>query len=191
MNGRGLRYILALDQAQKRRTLHKLENATWQSELTVERPQPDVILLNGQMDGRKIQAKLRAKPRETYLSSSGFHWINEYPFNLWRKPRRLRSPSVFSWQLIARRGVTFLPKTRRFAGHSNRKPLLKAAHFKLGRSAGVSDPANRQSTMTAELRSAFLPRYSSGKLTHPYSPQMAPDHPPRVYYAENKQISAY
>ena len=40
------------------------------------------LALAGGVDGRQIQAALRrADPSQFLLTSRGFHWINEYPFN--------------------------------------------------------------------------------------------------------------
>jgi hypothetical protein len=45
--------------------------------------EPDVLLLNGHMDNSKISLKLELNDWEkTRLIRRGFHWINEYPYNL-------------------------------------------------------------------------------------------------------------
>jgi predicted DCC family thiol-disulfide oxidoreductase YuxK len=45
-------------------------------------PEADVITLEGLFDGAEIVARLRRKADEQpLLTTRGFHWINEYPFN--------------------------------------------------------------------------------------------------------------
>jgi uncharacterized membrane protein YphA (DoxX/SURF4 family) len=84
MNGERLRYVLDLDLAKKKFALSKRQNtdAKWKSEFTVEQPQPELVLLDGKMDGRQIHAKLRRQPDDKFLLlNRGFHWVNEVPFN--------------------------------------------------------------------------------------------------------------
>jgi hypothetical protein len=82
MSGEGLRYILALDLAKRKFTLHKFEDPNWKADLAIDQQEPDLIVLDGQMDGHKIQAKMRRQPERTYpILNRGFHWINEYPFS--------------------------------------------------------------------------------------------------------------
>ncbi len=43
---------------------------------------PKTLVLDGTMSGKKIHATLHMDPaKEFLLTSRGFHWINEYPFN--------------------------------------------------------------------------------------------------------------
>src|SRR5215471_2902424 len=82
MSGERVRYVLDLDVAKKKFTLSKRADPKWKSELTVEQPQPELVLLDGKMDGRQVHAKLRRQPESKFLLlSRGFHWINEVPFN--------------------------------------------------------------------------------------------------------------
>jgi uncharacterized membrane protein YphA (DoxX/SURF4 family) len=56
----------------------------WKASFTIEtdKPAPGSILLSGEMDGKKIQAKLRKVELSNFLlNSRGFHWISEFPFN--------------------------------------------------------------------------------------------------------------
>lgn len=56
----------------------------WKANFTIEtdKPSPGSILLSGEMDGKKVQAKLRKLPLNNFLlNSRGFHWISEFPFN--------------------------------------------------------------------------------------------------------------
>lgn len=49
---------------------------------TLEQPESGVFTLNGKMEDHEIRAKFRRKDEKKFLlTSRGFHWINEYPFN--------------------------------------------------------------------------------------------------------------
>jgi len=67
---------------EKKFTLSKRGLLAWKAEFTYEKIQPDVMRLEGELDGRKIRAKLHHIPMPRFmLTTRGFHWINEYPFN--------------------------------------------------------------------------------------------------------------
>ncbi len=62
--------------------LTKRGDQTWESSFTLETLSPGLLTLNEEMDGKKIQAKLRKLDTESFpLNSRGFHWINEVPYN--------------------------------------------------------------------------------------------------------------
>ena len=47
-----------------------------------EQPSPDVLVLNGSLDGRKLRMQGRLFDRSNFLLvTRGFHWVQEYPFN--------------------------------------------------------------------------------------------------------------
>jgi hypothetical protein len=47
-----------------------------------EQPSPDVLVLNGSLDGRKVRMQGRLFDRSNFLLvTRGFHWVQEYPFN--------------------------------------------------------------------------------------------------------------
>jgi hypothetical protein len=48
---------------------------------TYERPEPNVLKIDGSLAGQSIRAKLRRTEQEFFLTNRGFHWINEYPLN--------------------------------------------------------------------------------------------------------------
>jgi hypothetical protein len=82
MSGERLRYALDLDLAKKKFALRKRADTNWKSEFAVEQPQPELVLLDGKMDGRQIHAKLRRQSDDKFLLlNRGFHWVNEVPFN--------------------------------------------------------------------------------------------------------------
>jgi hypothetical protein len=76
------RYLLKLDPDTKAMSLSRRDNPEWKSELQCKEGEPGVLTLEGKFDGRTLRAKLRRADAATFqLTSRGFHWINEYPFN--------------------------------------------------------------------------------------------------------------
>lgn len=49
--------------------------------LRYTRPRQDVLVLDGTMRGKTIHAVCTREPENFLLTSRGFHWISEYPFN--------------------------------------------------------------------------------------------------------------
>jgi uncharacterized membrane protein YphA (DoxX/SURF4 family) len=80
MDGHRRYFLLGLDKAKQTITLRTRNSATGKAELLYENPQPDLITLRGDFEGHSIQAKSHRMPK-FLLTSRGFHWINEYPFN--------------------------------------------------------------------------------------------------------------
>lgn len=50
------------------------------AEFTLENPQPDRLILEGEMDGQHVHAILQRTPIEFTLRKRGFHWIQNSPF---------------------------------------------------------------------------------------------------------------
>jgi len=90
MIGSGSNYALDLDREAKRMTLEKyqldaegktLQDANgkprklgnWRAELSFEEPEPDVLILDGQLDGRRMHARLR----KMALLRKSFRWISD------------------------------------------------------------------------------------------------------------------
>lgn len=62
-------------------TLTKPADKNWKATFAFVRPAPDQLVLDGTMDGHKIQLQLKLQDRDKFtLVNRGFHWINEYPF---------------------------------------------------------------------------------------------------------------
>lgn len=82
MSGERLRYRTDLDLPKKKLTLHKRDDPKWAADFAIDQPQPDSLVLQGQIDGRRIDAKMHRQDESKFLLlNRGFHWINEYPFN--------------------------------------------------------------------------------------------------------------
>jgi hypothetical protein len=76
------RYMLNLDFAKKLMTLTRFDDPAWKSVFSYKQPEPELLELEGTLDGKKIAAKLRRTDESALLlKSRGFHWINELPFN--------------------------------------------------------------------------------------------------------------
>jgi hypothetical protein len=76
------RYLLELDTEKRILGLAKRDDPGWKATLGYQQPEPDVLIVDGKLDGRSILAKLRRNdPKEFLLMSRGFHWVSEYPFN--------------------------------------------------------------------------------------------------------------
>ncbi len=76
------RYFLELDPIARQLVLTTIEDPDWKATLSYKKLGPDLLALEGPIDGRKIRAMARRAPTpEFLLVNRGFHWINEYPFN--------------------------------------------------------------------------------------------------------------
>ena len=71
-----------IDTGAKSISLTRRADQNWAAALSFDRPSPDRLTLSGEMDGKKIQMRLRLYPREKFLLvTRGFNWVQEYPFN--------------------------------------------------------------------------------------------------------------
>ena len=71
-----------IDVVAKSIVLTRAGNDKWSSTFSFDRPAPDRMTLQGEMDGKKIQMRLELFPRENFLLvTRGFNWVQEYPFN--------------------------------------------------------------------------------------------------------------
>jgi hypothetical protein len=71
----------SISDTDKTLTLTKPADKSWKATFAFVRPAPDQLVLDGAMDGHKIQLKLKLQDRDKFtLVNRGFHWINEYPF---------------------------------------------------------------------------------------------------------------
>jgi len=76
------RYSLMMDAAKRTFVLTRRDDPAWKSTLTYRRPETGRLLLEGTFDGKKVRAVLnRTDSPKFRLTTRGFHWINEYPFN--------------------------------------------------------------------------------------------------------------
>lgn len=82
MNDSRRRFNLVLDPVKKTMALTKREDPKAKFDFTYQQSGPGLMTVAGTMDGERFQAKLRRADSKSFLlTSRGFHWINEYPFN--------------------------------------------------------------------------------------------------------------
>jgi uncharacterized membrane protein YphA (DoxX/SURF4 family) len=75
------RFRLTLNESKRTMTVWRLEEPLKKFVIGYS-VAADVMTLDGQLDGKRVQARLRRAPMPAFrLTSRGFHWINEYPFN--------------------------------------------------------------------------------------------------------------
>jgi hypothetical protein len=81
MNDTFVLYGAKIDTSAKTVTLTR-GNAGSPGTLSYEQPSADVLVLNGSLDGHKMQMHARLFDRDNFLLvTRGFHWVQEYPFN--------------------------------------------------------------------------------------------------------------
>ncbi|MGO9515646.1 MAG: hypothetical protein ACLPND_01240, partial [Candidatus Korobacteraceae bacterium] len=82
MNGPLSYFRLRLDQPGKEFVLSKPSDWKWRTEFAYENPQPDQLILRGQLDGQPVTAILRRIDESRFLLlNRGFHWVNESALN--------------------------------------------------------------------------------------------------------------
>jgi len=76
------RYGTSINTGDQTLELTKDDDKNWHASFVFQRPAPDRLILDGEMDGRKVQMQLRLFDRNKFLLvNRGFHWVQEYPFN--------------------------------------------------------------------------------------------------------------
>lgn len=76
------RYRLALDETKKLLVLTKRDDPKWRTSLSYRQPGPQLLAMEGTLDGHQVRARLRRVDESKFLLvTRGFHWINEYPYN--------------------------------------------------------------------------------------------------------------
>jgi hypothetical protein len=70
------RYGAAIDESAKTLSLTKGDSLHWHSDFTYQRPVPDELTLDGEMDGHKIDLHLKREEFDTFrLLNSTFRWV--------------------------------------------------------------------------------------------------------------------
>jgi hypothetical protein len=73
------RFGASIDSSGSALALTKGNSKTWKANLIVERPSPDRLVLDGEMDGHKIRAQLRLVDFDTFrLLNSTFRWVRPH-----------------------------------------------------------------------------------------------------------------
>jgi hypothetical protein len=69
-------YSVSIDEGRRTLALTKGRSSTWTSTFAYDRPGPDRLVLEGEMDGHRIRAELQLLERDTFrLLNSGFRWV--------------------------------------------------------------------------------------------------------------------
>ena len=80
MNGLPRRLDVHVDPGTKSLSMTLPNSMAWRADFSYEQPQPDLLTLKGQADGRPVTATLhRVDETRFLLNRRGFHWITEYP----------------------------------------------------------------------------------------------------------------
>jgi hypothetical protein len=76
------RFLLTLDEKKRSVILKKRLEPNFLATFSYARPDAKTLVLDGVFEGKKMVATLHKAPDRTFLlTSRGFHWINEVPFN--------------------------------------------------------------------------------------------------------------
>lgn len=82
MDGPVHRYLFTVDYGKKSLTIFKPKTGSPKETLTYDNPEPDRLILNGEVNGHQISAKLSRMdlndPLNFALTTRGFHWVNQY-----------------------------------------------------------------------------------------------------------------
>lgn len=82
MQGARQVYVLELDMEKRQMTLKQRNEPKWQAQFSFQQPEPELMTMEGTLNGQPARMKLRRVDETKFLlNSRGFHWINEYPFN--------------------------------------------------------------------------------------------------------------
>jgi hypothetical protein len=81
-DGPAVRFTGPIDPKTKTMKLTRRGEGQPSGEFSVDSSNPGLITLSGELDGKKIQARLRKLDEKDFLlRTRGFHWISEFPFN--------------------------------------------------------------------------------------------------------------
>jgi hypothetical protein len=59
----------------------KPDDLNWIAEFNYEKPQPDLLVLTGEIGGHPVTATLHKEDESKFpLKSRGFHWIQDFSF---------------------------------------------------------------------------------------------------------------
>jgi len=77
-----VRTNVKLDEKKRTMTVSRRNEPQWDGRLSYAQPDPNTLTIDGNLGGRKIHALCHREPIPKFLlTTRGFHWINEYPFN--------------------------------------------------------------------------------------------------------------
>jgi len=81
LSGAPIRFALTLDAAKQTLKLKNPADPEWEFESSYARPSADVMMMDGQWNGKSLHITLRREEPRFFLSTRGFHWVNETSLN--------------------------------------------------------------------------------------------------------------
>jgi hypothetical protein len=82
MNESSWYYSVRIDTERNTVSLQRRGGPKEKAELSYQRPEPGLLVVEGRFAGRQVRVKLRRQNESEFrLLGRGFHWINEYPYN--------------------------------------------------------------------------------------------------------------
>lgn len=77
-----VRLSAKLDERNRSLAVSRRNEPAWDGRLTYQRATPDTLTIDGIIGGKKVHALCHREPIPKFLlTTRGFHWINEFPFN--------------------------------------------------------------------------------------------------------------
>ncbi len=74
-------YEQTLDIEARTLILRQFGDSTWEAAFSYHQPEPDVLTLEGTLDGKRVRIRCRRIDESRFpLVGRGFHWISERPF---------------------------------------------------------------------------------------------------------------
>jgi hypothetical protein len=82
MSDSRVRTNIKLDDKKRTLVVTRRDDPAWDGRLSYAQPNPDTLIINGILGGKNVHALARREPLPKFLlTTRGFHWINEFPFN--------------------------------------------------------------------------------------------------------------
>jgi len=82
MNDSRQRVNVQLVEKTQKLIVSRRNEPAWDGVLSYARPDPETLIIDGDLGGHKVHALCHREPIPKFLlTTRGFHWINEYPFN--------------------------------------------------------------------------------------------------------------
>ncbi|HEV7428269.1 MAG TPA: hypothetical protein VGQ46_18080 [Thermoanaerobaculia bacterium] len=77
-----VRLTAKMDEKNRSLAVSRRNEPQWDGRLTYQRPTPDTLTIDGNLGGKNVHALCHLEPMPKFLlTTRGFHWINEFPFN--------------------------------------------------------------------------------------------------------------
>jgi len=79
--GAPIRFVPTVDQKKKTLALKNPTDSNWSFAAKYDRPQPGLMTMDAQWNGHTLHLTLRREEPRFFLSTRGFHWVNETSLN--------------------------------------------------------------------------------------------------------------